>query len=312
MEKKKFVELVGKTDLPFLFSGERLNDETCKKCLKKIGAESGVLAFVMSDALIGKAGIAITETGIIFSGDGGAVNGRPRIKGSFPFSDFLVHNVKIKPVALLPKFIIILTLYDNTKQKGLTFEYHLVWENLQKDDAAVTGLTNIFKCLVTKTGSEYISPEETAAGNSQVDSAKPVISKNPNDYDFEYGNVHTIITVNDDNIIIKKLKIDEKTKIQTPKGPPVTISRTAIGSVKIGRAFSHLPLLGCIAAGILVGFIIYGGPVTVLVSAVIGLVLSFPKAMVIRRKDGTKYKTIIRGSEENVKEYERLMNVIFK
>jgi hypothetical protein len=312
MDKQKFLEVLKKIDLPFVFSGERLNDETCKKVLKKMGAESGVLALIMSEALVGKAGIAITETGIVFSGTGGAVNGKPRTKGSFPFSDFLVHNVEIKPADLLPKFIITLTLYDNTKQKGLTFEYHLSWENLKKDDATVTGLIDIFKSLVTKTGTEYVSPAETATSSNKADSTKPVVNKNPNDYDFVYGDIHTIITLNDDNIVIKKLKIDEKTKIQTSKGSPVTISRAAIGSVKVGRTFSYLPLASCVAAGILVGFLIFGGIITVLVSAAIGFVLSFPKAMVISRKDGTKYKTIISGNEENTKEYERLMNVIFK
>jgi hypothetical protein len=312
MENKKFMELLKKTNLPFLFSGERLNDETCKKVLKKMGAESGVLALVMSDAIVGKAGIAITETGIVFSGTGGAVNDKPRTKGSFPFNQFLVHNVEVKAASLLPKFIITLTLYDNVKQKGLSFEYHLTWENLQKDDATITGLTNLFKCLVTKTGTEYVSPAETASGNNKAESAKPAIKKNSNEYDFEYGDVHTIITVNDDNIVIKRLKIDEKTKIQAPKGPSVTISRAAIGSIKMGRTFSHLPLAGCVAAGILVGFLIFGGILTVLASAVIGFVLSFPKAMVIRRKDNTTYKTILSGDEENVKEYERFINVIFK
>jgi hypothetical protein len=312
MEKKGFLEVLRKTDLPFVFSGEKLNDETCKKALKKIGAESGVLALFMSDVFTGKAGIAITETGIMFSGSNTLVNGNPKPKGSFPFSEFLVHNVEVKPATLTPKLIITLTLYNKVKQKGLTFEYHLIRENLPKDDATITELTNIFKGLVTKTGTEYVAPAETSAGSNKTDFVKPVINKNPNDYDFEYGDVHTIITLNDDNIVIKKLKIDDKTKIQTPKGSPVTISRAAIGSVKIGRTFSYLPLAGCVAAGILVGFVIFGGIVTVLISAVIGFVLSFPKAMVICRKDGTKYKTIIRGNEENSKEYERLMNVIFK
>ena len=68
----------------------------------------------------------------------------------------------------------------------------------------------------------------------------------------------------------------------------------------------------CLAGGALIGFALIGGVITLLIFAILGLVLSFPKTMFIYRKDGTKFKTVISGDEENTKEYDRLMNIIFQ
>jgi len=137
--------------------------------------------------------------------------------------------------------------------------------------------------------------------------------KNPNEFVFEKlqlgSNLRTTITVNDENIVIRKVKIDDEKKTETPKGEPVTINRSAIESVKIKRSFSIAPVLAGIILGSVIGFVFIGGVITLLIVTAFFLYFAFPKKMTILRKDGTKYKTTMSYDEA---EYERFINVIFK
>jgi len=139
------------------------------------------------------------------------------------------------------------------------------------------------------------------------------VEKNPNEFVFEKiqlgSNLRTTITVNDENIVIRKVKISDEKKTETPKGEPVTISRSAIASVKIKRTFSIAPVLGGIILGSFIGFVLIGGVITLLIVTAISFYFAFPKMMTISRKDGTKYKTTMSYDEA---EYERFINVIFK
>ena len=306
MDLEKLVEAVNQSKLPFVYSGERLNDEKCQQSLKKIGADTNSLAVITANAMIGMEGLAILKTGIkfsLFSGSTGDSFKVPKLKGEYAFSNFLIHEVNVSLKSGLEgignKFEVSMVIWDNGKKKPIDFRFGLSQDDVKLDDAMKEELENILKCLVTKTGTEY-------------DSVDQQVEKNENDFDFVWGSLHTTITVNDTNIVIKKQKIDAKTKIQTPKGDPVTIVRSAIGSVKIKRTFSYVPLLLCMAGGALIGFALIGGVITLLIFTIIGLVSSFPKTMFIYRKDGTKYKTVISGDDSNTKEYDRLMNIIFQ
>lgn len=115
--------------------------------------------------------------------------------------------------------------------------------------------------------------------------------KDPNKFNFEHNDLHTTITLEGDSVVIKKFKVDDKKKTETPKGVPVTISRSAIASVKKGRGFYLKPLL-------LLG--------------IFGLGLAFPKAVIIARKDGTKFKIRFHGYPKEIEEYDRFVNAIFK
>ena len=147
------------------------------------------------------------------------------------------------------------------------------------------------------------------------DSGGEAQSKNPNEFDFTDGKVKTTITLNEDSILIRKTTVDEKKKTETPKGEPVTILRSALGSVKITRTFSPGAIWGgfvaALGAGGLVSviFAILAGLVVAAIVFAAGIFLAFPKTMVIYRKDGTKYKTVVSGGEE---EYERLIKLLFK
>jgi len=139
------------------------------------------------------------------------------------------------------------------------------------------------------------------------------VAKNPNEFVFEKlqlgSNLRTTITVNDENIVIRKVKINDEKKTETPKGEPVTINRSAIASVKIKRTFSIIPVLAGIILGSFIGFVFIGGVITLLIVTALSFYFAFPKMMIILRKDGTKYKTTMHYGEA---EYERFINVIFK
>lgn len=148
-----------------------------------------------------------------------------------------------------------------------------------------------------------------AGGQEQV--------KKPNEFDFTNGKTKTVIAVNDETIVIRKIKVDDKTKTETPRGEPATIPRSALGQVKITRTFSPK----AITAGLLIGgglggilAIIFGMvPALVLIALgfVFGVVNAFPKMMVIYRKDGTNYKVVLDEGDAEA-EYERLIGVLFK
>jgi hypothetical protein len=311
MDIAKIVEIISQNELPFVYSGDRLNDEKCRKVLRKIGADKDVLAVVTANALFGIEGMAILKTGIKFSFSSGMIEGflsRPKLKGEYAFSDFVISDVSVKK-GPLDIFYVSMALWDKRKSKSFVFSFNMPEDNLQYEEAIKDKLTNVFKSLITKTGTEYVSPSE----NGTTDDVSVQSEKNQNEYDFKWFSTHTTITVNDDNIMIRKQKIDKKTQIQTPKGEAVTISRSAIGSVNIKRKFSPLPLFAGIGFGVVIGFLLIGGGFfTLFILTIIGLFFSYPKTMFIHRKDGTQFKTVISGEEENVKEYERFINVIFR
>jgi hypothetical protein len=140
------------------------------------------------------------------------------------------------------------------------------------------------------------------------------IETDPNTFNFDYENFHTVITLEGDAIVIKKFKVDDKTKIQTPKGTLVTISRSAIASVKAGKSFAPLTFLKMMGAGmalfiglgLILHFIV--GLIAFLLCAALGLRLAFPKTLIIIRKDGTKFTTRMYAHGP---EYERFLNTIF-
>lgn len=133
--------------------------------------------------------------------------------------------------------------------------------------------------------------------------------KDPNKFDFEHNDLHTVITLEGDSVVIKKFKVDDKKKTEKQKGEPVTIKRSAIASIKIKRIFSIGPVLAGIVVGAIIGFAFFGGVITLLIVTALSFTLAFPKRMTIIRKDGTKYKTTMSYAGA---EYERFINVIFE
>jgi hypothetical protein len=310
MDTAKFLETVGQNELPFVYSGNRLNEEKCQKALNKIGIDKDVLAVITSDALGGTEGMAILKTGIKFSLSLGTIEGimdMPKKKGEYAFSDFVISNVSVKR-RLLELFKVSMTIWDNQKKKSFIFSFAISPDKtLQYEDAMNDKLANILNCLITKTGTEYVSPSETATS----DDKSVQHGKNENEFDFKWFSTHTTITVNDDAITINKQKVDEKTQIQTPKGEPITISRSVIGRIRIKRTFSPLPLFIGVVSGI--GIVLFTGLLILFpIFPILGLLFSFPKALYIYRKDGATFKAVISTEEANVKEYERFINVIFK
>jgi hypothetical protein len=201
----------------------------------------------------------------------------------------------------------VFNLWDLKKSKSLTFEFVLNVHYYEEGNKTDEDLIGIFNPLTSRTGSEYVSPDD--------EKSESQIENDPNVFDFVWGNlwtnIHTIITLKEDSITIVKLKFDDKTKIQTPKGSPITISRSAIASVKKGRGFSPITILGGILIGTLIGFLLLGGIITVILFTLISLFLAFPKLLIIKRKDGTKYKTRFHGTDVNNKNYDRFINAIF-
>jgi hypothetical protein len=303
MNTKNFVDAVKQCSLPFVYYGEQLNDEKCQKALKKIGVDTNVLAVIVSDGLIGAEGIAVLEDGIKFSLSSGSTGDMkiPKTKGEFR-DQFIIHDIVSVKKPLLPRLDVTMLVWDSFKKKPFYFNFSLTADNVTLEEATAEELKKLLVTLIEKTGTEYDS------------SAEQEKAKKPNEFDFIWGipNVtpvtHTIITVNDDNITIRKMKIDGKTNIQTPKGKLITISRSAVGSVKIRRSFSVIPLLAGLVFGAFLGFFI-ATLIMLSLGIICGLIFSFPKTLFIYRKDGTKYKTVVRGGEE---EYERLFNFLFK
>jgi len=302
MNTKNFVDVAMQSSLPFVYFGERLNEEKCQKALKKIGVDSNVLAVIVSDGLTGAEGIAILEDGIKFSLSSGSTGDMkiPKTKGEFR-NQFIIHSVSVKK-PLLPKLDVTMLIWDGSKKKSYNFNFSLTADNVTLEKATAGELQNLLTTLIEKTGTEFSDEQEKA--------------KNPNEFDFVWRNIHAIITVNDDNIIIRKMKIDEKTQIQTPKGEPITISRSAIDFIKIKRTFSVITLLAGMGCGFGIGLIlfllIFGTKVLIfffLLGTFFGLVASFPKTLFIYRKDGTKFKTVVSGGEG---EYDGLISVLFK
>jgi len=303
MNTKNFADAVKQCSLPFVYYGERLNEEKCQKALKKIGVDSNVLAVIVSDALTGAEGIAILEDGIKFSllnGSTGDISKIPKINGEFR-DPLIIHNVSVKRPFLSSKLDVKMLIWNTSKNKPFYFQFSLTADNVTLgDETAAEELQKLLATLIEKTGTEFSDEQEKV--------------KDPNEFDFVWWSIHTFISVNDSDIIIRKMKIDDETKIQTPKGDPITISRSAIDAIKNKRDFSTVPLLGGMALGTGLGLILFlflgiiAFLVCFLLGTIIGILLSFPKTLFIYRKDGTRFKTVVDDKEE----YERLVGVLFK
>jgi len=301
MNTQNFVDAVRQSSLPFVYSGERLNEEKCQKALKKIGVDANVLAAIVSDGLTGPEGIAVLEDGIKFSLSSGSTGDMkiPKTKGEFR-DQFIIHDIVSVKKPLLPRLDVTMLVWDGFKKKPLYFNFSLAADDVTLEEATAEELKNLLATLIEKTGTEFSYEQEKV--------------ENPNEFDFVWGIpqvtpvTHTIITVNDSNITIRKMKIDGKTNIQTPKGEPITISRSAVEAVKIKRSFSVIPLLAGLVFGAFLGFFI-ATLIMLSLGIIGGLIFSFPKTLFIYRKDGAKFKTVVKGGE---KEYERLIGVLFK
>ncbi|MDR0474133.1 MAG: hypothetical protein LBH43_10740 [Treponema sp.] len=318
MDTANFIETIGKSDLPFMYSGEKLNDEKCRKALKKIGGEGTVLGVIAGNALMGLEGLAVTEKGIwyalssISTGDMGVPI---KTKGVWLFNKIIIHKVvTVKKTPILPSFEVELLLWDTEKRKSFTIKFKLVEDNLEFKDSMVQELESIFTTLTSKTGTEYVVPDDTQKAEGQASQA---FEKDPNTFDFEYGDFHTVVTLKDDAVGIKNFKIDDKTKIQTPKGNPVTIPLSAIASIQNGRSFSPSMFLKGIGAGlglfISIGLLIWPvvGFILFLFFTLLGFFLAFPGTLIIIRKDGTKFTTRFYGNAKSDPEYERFVNTMF-
>jgi len=323
METKKFTEIIKKTELPFVYSGSKLNDEKCQGVIKKLNAEGTVLGVITGNSLTNIIGLVITEKGIWFDLPSGTIaeNDKSKSKGAFLFDSFILNNVTLKR-SDLQKFNVSFLLFDLEKAKSFTFQFDLIEDNLEIHESMINELEEIFKTLISKTGTEYV----------------PVENKDPSIFDFIWESIHTNIVLNNDNVTVSKLKIDEKTTIQTPAGAPETISRSIIASVTKGRNFSPSTLFKSIITGVgffisvivfsvairkILSFIFEVGDTIIIIGfwigligfillALIGIFSSFPKTLVIKRKDGKKIISRLASDEENTIEYERLINAIFK
>jgi len=313
MDVTKFLEIVEKYQLLFVYIGERLKEEPkCQKVIKKTHAEGNVFAVIICNFLFSE-GLVFTDKGIWFatgSGNTGLLSIR-KAKGSFPFDKYLLHNVSVKK-SMLKDLKVEFILWNIEKKKSSDFRFEILVDGA--DNSTCDELAEAFMALASKTGTEY-KEEEKEAIEKTDGSSTLAVERDPNSFEFLWGNlftnIHTIIKLDDGNIIVSKFKFDDKTKIQTPIGNPATISRSAVSKIKKGRGFSPLTVFGAIAIGFVIGFLGIGGAITVVLFTLLGLLLAFPRLLIISRKDGTKFKVRLSGSETNVENYERLMNVIF-
>jgi hypothetical protein len=312
MDTANFVEAVRKSGLPFVYSGERLNDENCQKALKKMGVEGTVLGAIVGGAVMGDESLAVTEKGIWY-----ALGTIPKSKGTWFFDKSIIHEViavkKGIVLEIFSTFEIELLLWNIEKSKSSTFKFNLNIPNLDFKDSMVQGLEDILKTLTSKTGTEYVSPLDTPAIESQQTQA---VEKDPNNFDFEYGDFHTFITLEGDAVVIKEFKVDEKTKIQTLKKDPVTIPRSAIASVKSGRS-PNIHTIRFAVGGILLFFglgiqIHFALGFLALLICIAFINLLTPGTLIIIRKDGAKFTTRLYGKAKKNPEYERFVNAIFK
>jgi hypothetical protein len=137
------------------------------------------------------------------------------------------------------------------------------------------------------------------------------IAQDPNVFNFVDGDVHTTVRLGGDALTITKVKKDEKKKTETQVGHPVSITLSAIESIKKTKVFNPVMLTSALALGALVGFIIFGGFITLLICAVLGVVCGFAfpvHKIIIKRKDGTKFP--IKFGEDTG--YERFVNAVYK
>ena len=323
MDTTKFVEIAKECQLNFIYSGERMNEEIkCQKVIKKTRAEGNVSAVIFSNYLINE-GLVITDKGIWFATGSGTLHSFwldivtvipllslifRKTKGSFTFDKFILHNVYVTQTLLVKNLKVEFILWNIQKKKTIDFTCELAVEGA---DASTCGeLANAFMTMATKTGTEYVPEEEKNTDGTP----EKAVEKNSNTFDFLWGNIikniHTILQLDTDNIVISKFKFSNENKIQTPIGNPVTISRSAVASIKKGRSFSPLTILIAILIGGIIGSL-FGGIFTVLIAVLLSLLIAFPRKLTIKRKDGTKFKIRLNRDKTNTENYERLMKVIY-
>jgi GH15 family glucan-1,4-alpha-glucosidase len=139
MDTTKFVELVGKSQLPFIYCGERLNEEKkCQKIIKKTRAEGIVSGVIISNRLINE-GLVITDKGIWFAtGSCKTMIIIRKTKGSFSFEKYLLHNVSVKKT-LLGNLQVEFILWNMEKEKSTDFSFELIVDNVDNS-------TNLYAC----------------------------------------------------------------------------------------------------------------------------------------------------------------------
>jgi hypothetical protein len=299
-----WIEGIEKSALPFVYGSSKLNDEKYRKAIKKIGVEGTVLGAIVGDGFMGPEGLAVTEEGIWFSffnaTTGTGIMTRPKTKGVFLFDSFQVHSVTVKK-GFSSFFDVEFVMFDLKEAKSLIFTFKLLENNLTLEEAMNQELKELFNTLVSETDTEHTEITDI--------------------FDFITASklgirIQTTITLTADDIVITKRKFD-KTNIETPIGTPVTFSRSAVASVK-KRMFSPLPILIWSLTGIILCLIFVEtfseslGGFMVIIGFIIGILAAFSKKLIIKRKDGKKYIIPFHGSDINNRNYNMLINVIFK
>jgi len=340
MDTTKFVEIAKDAQLNFIYSGERMKEEKiCQKIINKTHAEGNISAVIISNSFSNQ-GLVITDKGIWFETGSGKLHSfwldiissyplpflkliSRKTKGAFTFDKFLLHNVCVTQTLLMKNLKVEFILWNIQKKKTIDFSCELVVTGA--DASTCNELTKVFMTLSSKTGTEYV-PEEEAKNTDEtpvmsvekapntVEKVPNTVEKDPNTFEFLWSNlftnIHSIIKLDTDNIVISKFKFTDNNTIQIPIKDPVTISRSAVASIKKGRSFSLLTLLGAMLIGCLIGTII-GGIFTIIIVTLLCFSIIFPRMLTIKRKDGTKFKIRLNRDKTNTESYERLMKVIF-
>jgi hypothetical protein len=322
MNKTKFVEISEKSKLPFVYCGERLSDEKCQKAIKKIAPEGTLLGAILGNELSNE-GLVITEKGIYFAFASGsfssgldAIGGLflDKRRGVFLFDKFLLHNITAKKT-FLGDFKVQLILWNIEKHKSAEYEFSLIVDASKCIDSTSDDLVDVLMPLTSKTGTEYVAKETSEVSENYDETSVSGADNDPNTFEFlwnrQFNNFHTTVTLKDDCLTIHKTKFDNKTKIQIPIGNDITITLSSIASAKKGRGFSPLIVLAGFVFGLIFGFLVIGGFISVILFTILSLVFALPKTLTIKRKDGTKAIIPLDNSEDNNKAYERLIKVIF-
>jgi hypothetical protein len=163
----RLVEELKNVELPFLYTGERLNEEKCQKALKKIGAANDkVLSVLVGDSVVSPEGIAIIEGGVkfsLFSGSSGNMK-FPKIKGEFSFEELRNRTVSIEKKMLPSGFKVTMKKRDIEDGKNLTFRFNLNEEDLKIDDVMIENLRKFFDIITQKEqqANDVIADEKNA------------------------------------------------------------------------------------------------------------------------------------------------------
>jgi len=187
MDVKKFVDIIEKYQLLFLYVGEKINEEQkCQKVIKKTKAEGNVFAVIICNFLFSE-GLVFTDKGIWFatgSGNTGLLSIR-KAKGSFPFDKYLLHNVSVKK-SLTKDLKVEFILWNNEKKKSTDFRFEILVDNA--DNSTCVELAEAFMALASKTGTEYEEEKKEAVEKSDGQSTLAV-ERDPNSFEFLWGNL---------------------------------------------------------------------------------------------------------------------------